>query len=223
MVLASTSGTIGVSKDEVILDERAPYADEIVAGWPYYVSKIYQEKLAFDLGAAPRHRGRRGQPEPAARARRSPAVVDRRRAQVHQARDPGRPRRRRQLRRRARRGAATAAALEQRPRRRALPARRAELDDEGVLRPPRPRRERARRRASSCREACNSAARRSSRSSTAGATKSRRSSASPSRWREHYWWSDSGKAERELGFSPRDPQLTLVDTVGYLRRGVEAD
>ncbi|HEY0194268.1 MAG TPA: NAD-dependent epimerase/dehydratase family protein, partial [Kofleriaceae bacterium] len=38
MVLASTSGTIGVSKDEEILDETAPYAEAIVAGWPYYAS-----------------------------------------------------------------------------------------------------------------------------------------------------------------------------------------
>src|SRR5262245_51763957 len=50
MVLASTSGTIGVSKDETILDETAPYAEEIVAGWPYYASKIYQERLAFEHG-----------------------------------------------------------------------------------------------------------------------------------------------------------------------------
>src|SRR5215210_2466368 len=50
MVLASTSGTIGVSKDEAILDESAPYAEEIVAGWPYYASKIYQERLAFEHG-----------------------------------------------------------------------------------------------------------------------------------------------------------------------------
>jgi dihydroflavonol-4-reductase len=51
MVLASTSGTIGVSKEEEIIDERAPYAEEIVAGWPYYASKIYQERLAFEHGA----------------------------------------------------------------------------------------------------------------------------------------------------------------------------
>ena len=40
---------------------------------------------------------------------------------------------------------------------------------------------------------------------------------------EHYWWIDSRKAERELGFAARDPQLTLVDTVGYLRQGVGGD
>src|SRR5262245_27907129 len=51
MVLASTSGTIGVSKEEEILDESAPYAEQIVAGWPYYASKIYQERLAFEHGA----------------------------------------------------------------------------------------------------------------------------------------------------------------------------
>jgi dihydroflavonol-4-reductase len=50
MILASTSGTIGVSKDETIRDETAPYAEEIVAGWPYYASKIYQERLAFEHG-----------------------------------------------------------------------------------------------------------------------------------------------------------------------------
>src|SRR4029079_17247885 len=50
MVLASTSGTIGVSKEEEILDESAPYAEQIVAGWPYYASKIYQERLAFEYG-----------------------------------------------------------------------------------------------------------------------------------------------------------------------------
>lgn len=51
VVLASTSGTIAVSREPVVLDERAPYPTEIVGGWPYYLSKIYQEKLALDLGA----------------------------------------------------------------------------------------------------------------------------------------------------------------------------
>ena len=37
---------------------------------------------------------------------------------------------------------------------------------------------------------------------------------------EHYWWFDSAKAERELGFVARDPQLTLADTVKYLRQGL---
>jgi dihydroflavonol-4-reductase len=50
MILASTSGTVAVSRHEEILDEEAGYATEVVAGWPYYASKIYQEKLAFALG-----------------------------------------------------------------------------------------------------------------------------------------------------------------------------
>ena len=51
VIVASTSGTVAVSKEDEVLDERAGYATEIVAGWPYYASKIYQEKLAFSLGA----------------------------------------------------------------------------------------------------------------------------------------------------------------------------
>jgi dihydroflavonol-4-reductase len=34
---------------------------------------------------------------------------------------------------------------------------------------------------------------------------------------EYFWYLDSTKAERELGFSPRDPGETLLDTVKYLR------
>ena len=33
---------------------------------------------------------------------------------------------------------------------------------------------------------------------------------------EHFWYVDSAKAERELGFAPRDPQETLFETVRYL-------
>ena len=40
---------------------------------------------------------------------------------------------------------------------------------------------------------------------------------------QHYWWFDSAKAERELGFEARDPSLTLHDTVKYLRQGVASD
>lgn len=34
----------------------------------------------------------------------------------------------------------------------------------------------------------------------------------------HYWYIDSSKAARELGFAPRDPDVTLVDTVKYLKK-----
>ncbi len=34
---------------------------------------------------------------------------------------------------------------------------------------------------------------------------------------EHFWYFDSGKAARELGFAPRDATDTLFDTVKYIR------
>lgn len=34
---------------------------------------------------------------------------------------------------------------------------------------------------------------------------------------EHFWYLDSTKAAEELGFSPRDPQETLQETVRYIR------
>ncbi len=34
---------------------------------------------------------------------------------------------------------------------------------------------------------------------------------------EYFWYFDSGKAEQELGFTTRDPQETLQDTIKYLR------
>ncbi len=34
---------------------------------------------------------------------------------------------------------------------------------------------------------------------------------------EYFWYFDSSKAVEELGFSPRDPQETLNDTINYLR------
>ena len=52
VVVASSSGTVAVSRTpEPIPTEESGYSTEIVAGWPYYTSKIYQEKVALDLGA----------------------------------------------------------------------------------------------------------------------------------------------------------------------------
>jgi dihydroflavonol-4-reductase len=52
VVLASTSGTIAVHREaSPIPDETWPYPVELVGNWPYYLSKIYQEKMALDLGA----------------------------------------------------------------------------------------------------------------------------------------------------------------------------
>lgn len=50
VLLASTSGTIALSREpEPIPDETWPYPVDLCGSWPYYLSKIYQEKLALDL------------------------------------------------------------------------------------------------------------------------------------------------------------------------------
>ena len=46
-VFVSTSGVMAVGPDPVERDETAPYAQDVVWDWPYYVSKIYAEKLAL--------------------------------------------------------------------------------------------------------------------------------------------------------------------------------
>jgi dihydroflavonol-4-reductase len=51
-VIASTSGTIAVSKAPEVLDESAEPPVEIIAGWPYYRSKLYAERAAMDRSAA---------------------------------------------------------------------------------------------------------------------------------------------------------------------------
>jgi len=220
MVLASTSGTIGVSKDEAILDETAPYAEEIVAGWPYYASKIYQERLAFEhgkrlgieivavnpsllLGPGDRRLSSTGDVRRFLR-REIPTIPDGGVSFVD-ARDAAE---------------AAAAALE-----RGRPGERyllggpnwttkeffARLGRIAHIAPPRLKLPPSWARWG------------------AGVMEELY------RWRgkqppvdrisvemaEHYWWIDSAKAERELGFAARDPQLTLVDTVAYLRQGVD--
>ena len=51
VVVASTSGTVAVSRDaDAISNESAPYRHAIVSRWPYYLSKIYQEQTSFELG-----------------------------------------------------------------------------------------------------------------------------------------------------------------------------
>ncbi len=49
VILASTSGTIAVSKTERVGTEADDYPIETVGRWPYYLSKIYEEKLALEF------------------------------------------------------------------------------------------------------------------------------------------------------------------------------
>jgi dihydroflavonol-4-reductase len=48
IILASTSGTIAVSKEERVGTEDDDYPLTVVGRWPYYLSKIYEEKLALE-------------------------------------------------------------------------------------------------------------------------------------------------------------------------------
>ena len=48
LVLASTSGTIAISKEPKVWDERAPAPLELIGKWPYYRSKLYAEAAALE-------------------------------------------------------------------------------------------------------------------------------------------------------------------------------
>ncbi|MBP6003541.1 MAG: NAD-dependent epimerase/dehydratase family protein [Pyrinomonadaceae bacterium] len=48
MVLASSSGTIAVSKDDEVVDETYPQPIDILTRWAYYSSKYYQERAAIE-------------------------------------------------------------------------------------------------------------------------------------------------------------------------------
>lgn len=47
LVVVSSSGTIAVSREPVVHAEASGYKHEVVGAWPYYLSKIFAEKLAF--------------------------------------------------------------------------------------------------------------------------------------------------------------------------------
>jgi dihydroflavonol-4-reductase len=48
VVLASTSGVVAVTKHPSVTNEDAATPIDIIARWPYYRSKLYAEKAAFD-------------------------------------------------------------------------------------------------------------------------------------------------------------------------------
>jgi dihydroflavonol-4-reductase len=52
VVLGSTSGVVGMSdKKDFVAADDAPYAEEHARKFPYYLSKIYAEKMARDIAA----------------------------------------------------------------------------------------------------------------------------------------------------------------------------
>jgi dihydroflavonol-4-reductase len=48
VVVVSSSGTIAVGATPVVHNETSGYKNEVVGEWPYYLSKIFAEKLALD-------------------------------------------------------------------------------------------------------------------------------------------------------------------------------
>jgi dihydroflavonol-4-reductase len=47
LIIASSSGTIAASREPLTHTEDSPYAIDVAGHWPYYLSKIYQEKTAI--------------------------------------------------------------------------------------------------------------------------------------------------------------------------------
>ncbi len=48
MILASSSGTIAVSEDDQVVEETYPQPVNIISQWAYYASKYYQERAAIE-------------------------------------------------------------------------------------------------------------------------------------------------------------------------------
>lgn len=221
MILASTSGTIGVSKEEAILDESAPYAEDIVAGWPYYASKIYQERLAFEHGAklgievvavnpslllGPGDRRLSSTGDVRKFIKKQIPVLPDGGINFVDARDAA---------------LATAAALD-----------KGRAGERYLLGGPNWTMKEFFGRLGRVANVAPPRLKLPAKWNKFGASLVEELY----RWRDkeppvdrisvemadHYWWIDSTKAERELGFEARDPQLTLHDTVAYLRKGVDA-
>ncbi|MGA8183522.1 MAG: NAD-dependent epimerase/dehydratase family protein [Terriglobia bacterium] len=51
VVAVSSSGTVAVGTTPEVHDETSGYKNEVVGEWPYYLSKIFAEKLALDYHA----------------------------------------------------------------------------------------------------------------------------------------------------------------------------
>jgi dihydroflavonol-4-reductase len=222
VVVSSTSGTIAVSRLEKTHDESSDYATEVVAGWPYYCSKIYQEKVALELGASlglevivvcpslllgPGDRRQSSTQDVQRFLRRHIPIIPPGGINFVDARDAAE---------------ATVAALEKgRAGERYLLggpnwtfreffARLGRVAKQGGPRLKIP---------TGLARAGASLVERAFRAAGKEPPVDRISV----EMSEHYWWIDSSKAEAELGFAARDPQLTLHDTVKYLRQGLTSD
>ena len=222
IVVASSSGTVAVSRLERVHDEAMGYATEVVAGWPYYASKIYQEKISFELGdklgievvvvcpsllLGPGDRRLSSTKDVLRFLRRQIPIIPPGGINFVDARDAA---------------AATVAAME-----------RGRAGERYLFGGPNwtfkeffARLERVAKKPGPRLKLPGSIAR-------AGAGLMERAYRAAGKeppvdrvsveMAEHFWWIDSSKAERELGFEARDPQLTLADTVKYLRQGVDAN
>jgi dihydroflavonol-4-reductase len=221
VVVASSSGTVAVSRLERVHDEAMGYATEVVAGWPYYASKIYQEKIAFELGEelgievvvvcpslllGPGDRRLSSTKDVLRFLRRQIPIIPPGGINFVDARDAA---------------TATVAAME-----RGRAGERYLLGGpnwtfkeffarlERVAKKPGPRL----RLPVSVAKVGASVLERAYRAAGKEPPVDRVSV----EMSEHFWWIDSSKAESELGFEARDPQLTLADTVKYLRQGVDS-
>lgn len=219
VVVASSSGTVAVSKDEIIHDEKSGYATDVAARWAYYASKIFQEKVAFELAdklgievvcvnpsllLGPGD-SRLSSTKDVLRVMRGqvPMVV---RGGINfvDARDAAE---------------ATVAAMDKgKPGERYLlggPNWTVKEFFERIARAA---------RVSPPRVMVPGAVSRWGASLVEGLYRARGSEPPIDRtsveMAEHYWYVDSSKAARELGFDPREPGLTLADTVKYLRQTI---
>jgi nucleoside-diphosphate-sugar epimerase len=222
VVVASTSGTVAVSRDDQVHDENGGYATEVVAGWPYYASKVYQEKLAFDLGArlgievvcvlpslllGPGDRRLSSTGDVRRFLRRQIPAIPPGGINFVDVRDAA---------------AATVAALD-----RGHPGQRYLLGGpnwtlkeffgrlERIAKVDGPRFRMGGRPARWGALALEQVYRLAGKDPPVDRVSVEMA--------EHFWYIDSSRARRELGFEPRDPGLTLLDTVRYLRSGVDTD
>jgi dihydroflavonol-4-reductase len=222
VVVASSSGTTAVSKEERVHDEGAAYATRTVAGWPYYASKIYQEKLALALGAqlgvdvvivspslllGPGDRRLSSTLDVLRFLRKQIPIVPEGGVNFVDARDAA---------------AATVEAM-----------RRGRAGERYLLGGPNWTVEEFFGRLSRAAKVGAPRLKLPARLARLGAglveELYRAGGKEPPVDRisvemsQHFWYVDASKAARELGFEARDPALTLADTVAYLRQGVASD